>query len=314
MTERRRYHSFTEDSRRWDRYEFRADDIVIATPPKCGTTWMQTLIAYLVFGGTDLPEPMSQLSPWLDMTTNDLDEVLAQLDAQPHRRFIKTHTGLDGLPYDERVSYVVVARDPRSVAFSWDAHRQNTDLGALIDARARATGFDDLAELGPPPGPPPDDPSARFRMWVDADPAMGAVVAAPLPGMLAHLHSFWERRDAPNIELFHYADLVADLPREYARLAAFLGLAVDADRIAALADAASFAAMKEQADRLAPDVHNRIFLDNARFFAEGPGRRPDDVLTPADQRYYDEAVARLGYDADFVGWVEHGRRAVDPAR
>lgn len=36
---------------------------------------------------------------------------------------IKTHTALDGLPWDDRVTYVCVGRDPRDVALSWDNHR-----------------------------------------------------------------------------------------------------------------------------------------------------------------------------------------------
>ena len=46
------------------------------------------------------------------------DEVLARLDAQRHRRFIKTHTPLDGLPLDRRATFVVVARHPLDTAVS----------------------------------------------------------------------------------------------------------------------------------------------------------------------------------------------------
>ena len=50
------------------------------------------------------------------MLTRALDDVVADLDAQTHRRFIKTHTPLDGLPHDPRVTYIGVGRDPRDVA------------------------------------------------------------------------------------------------------------------------------------------------------------------------------------------------------
>ena len=33
------YRSWIVDSRHWDRYRPRADHIIIATYPKCGTTW-----------------------------------------------------------------------------------------------------------------------------------------------------------------------------------------------------------------------------------------------------------------------------------
>ncbi len=47
-------HNMLLDSRRWDGFEFRADDIVISTPPKCGTTWTQMITALLIFDTADL--------------------------------------------------------------------------------------------------------------------------------------------------------------------------------------------------------------------------------------------------------------------
>src|SRR5947209_5478250 len=105
---RARYRSVVQDSARWDGFAFRPGDIVISTPPKCGTTWMQMLCALLIFQKPVLDTPLAELSPWLDMLTLPRDEVVALLDAQRHRRFIKTHTPLDGLPVDERVTYVCV--------------------------------------------------------------------------------------------------------------------------------------------------------------------------------------------------------------
>lgn len=63
MTELRRYRSVVADSARWEGFQFRDGDIVISTPPKCGTTWTQMLVALLVFGSPDLPRPLAELSP-----------------------------------------------------------------------------------------------------------------------------------------------------------------------------------------------------------------------------------------------------------
>ena len=40
---RREYRTWIIDSRRWQRFRPRPTDIVIATHPKCGTTWMQRI-------------------------------------------------------------------------------------------------------------------------------------------------------------------------------------------------------------------------------------------------------------------------------
>src|SRR5579871_6302011 len=144
---RPRYRSLVEDSARWDGFALRPGDIVISTPPKCGTTWMQILCALLVFQTPVHETPLTELSPWLDMLTLRRDDVVALLDAQRHRRFIKTHTPLDGLPADERVTYVCVGRDPRDVAVSWYHHLQNVDIDVITRVRDEAVGLDDVPEL-----------------------------------------------------------------------------------------------------------------------------------------------------------------------
>ena len=60
------YRTWSADSRRWLAYQPRAGDIVVATYPKCGTTWMQRIVNLLIFQSAE-PQPVSKLSPWYDM-------------------------------------------------------------------------------------------------------------------------------------------------------------------------------------------------------------------------------------------------------
>ncbi len=103
-----RYRTSLDDSARWEGFSFGPGDIVISAPSKSGTTWTQMICALLVFQTADLPAPLTALSPWLDMRVRPVSEVRDHLDAQHHRRFIKTHTPLDGLPADPRATYLVV--------------------------------------------------------------------------------------------------------------------------------------------------------------------------------------------------------------
>src|SRR5204863_6078891 len=64
------------------------------------------LCAMLVHQATTFPQPLNQLSRWLERHRDPIDEAVAAFDAQPWRRIIKTHTPLDGVPYDPEVSYV----------------------------------------------------------------------------------------------------------------------------------------------------------------------------------------------------------------
>ena len=92
---------------------------MISTPAKCGTTWTQMLVALMIFDGPDFPAPLDLISPWLDMCNRAVEDVRRDLDAQTHRRFIKTHTPLDGLPVRTDVTYVVVGRDPATCRCRW---------------------------------------------------------------------------------------------------------------------------------------------------------------------------------------------------
>ena len=144
-----RYRSAEEDSARWRDFPFRAGDIVISTRSKSGTTWMQMICALLVFGTPDLPAPLPQLSPWLDHLIEPVDEVVRRLAAQPHRRFVKTHTPLDGVPIDPRATYVVVARHPLDMAVSLYHQGDNID-------RARLRQLTGTPEPSGPPQARPD--------------------------------------------------------------------------------------------------------------------------------------------------------------
>ena len=305
MAELQRYRSFVSDNARWDGFPFRAGDVVISTPPKCGTTWMQTLCAMLVLDTVELPAPLSEISPWLDMQTNDPVAIRARLDAQQHRRIIKTHTPMDGLPFDERVTYICVGRDPRDASLSWDHHMANMDMANLVTARANAVGLDDLEEFGPMPEPPPPDPRERFWMWAGDD--KGVLVSTTLASLFRHLRTFWDIRDQPGIALFHYGDLLADLPGEVRRLAGVLAIDVTDAQVTAIADAAAFDTMKRQADAFVPDVANRIWQSNTDFFHRGTSGQWRDLLDEEDLRRYHARVAELA-PPDLAAWAHGGWR------
>ena len=299
--ELKRYRSIIADSVRWEGFRFRDDDIVISTPPKSGTTWTQMMCALLVLDTLELDRPLASISPWLDMQTNSVADVFALLEAQEHRRIIKTHTPLDGIPLDDRVTYVCVGRDPRDAGLSWEHHMANLDFTALLEAREKAVGLDDLGEFELPM-PPLDDPVERFWTWATAD-VEG--LAVTLPRILDHLGTFWDHRHDPNVALFHYADYKADLPGQVTRLAGVLGIPVSDGRAQAIADAVSFSRMKEQADRYAPDVHNRIWQSTESFFHKGTNGQWRDVLDDDGQRRYDALVAER-IDPDLAAWAHQG--------
>lgn len=133
----REYREPDSDNARWDGFEFRPGDVVIAAPSKSGTTWTQLLVALLIFDGTDFPESIGRMSMWMDQRTRTVEEAHAAFAAQTHRRFIKTHTPLDGVPILDQVRYVCVGRDPQDAAISMIHHSDNMDRRRFRSAYRR---------------------------------------------------------------------------------------------------------------------------------------------------------------------------------
>ena len=123
--ERREYHSAVADSARWQGFVPRAGDVFVCTPAKCGTTWMQSIVASLLWPTSDPPGPVLAISPWIELKIVPAAEMHAQLAAQTHRRFMKTHTPADGIPWFDEARYVFVARDGRDAFMSLCNHIEN---------------------------------------------------------------------------------------------------------------------------------------------------------------------------------------------
>jgi aryl sulfotransferase len=311
QTARTRYRSILADSSRWDGFAFRAGDVVISTPPKCGTTWTQMLCALLIFDGPDFPAPLNQLSLWLDKCTVPLAEMTAAYAAQTHRRFIKTHTPLDGVPRQADFTYLVVGRDPRDAAISFEHHAANMDFAHLVELRAAVVGNEDLAEI-PVPRVRSEDPAERFRSFL-VDETYGR--PPTLAKVLHHLDTGWQRRREPNVALFHYADYQTDLVGELLRLASVLGIPCSSERARELAPEASLARMRERAAEVAPGASQGNWKDVRAFFRSGGSGEWRARLSAADLAAYEARVAQL-VGADLAGWMHGGRLAsgVDPAR
>jgi hypothetical protein len=290
-----RYRSADEDSARWNGFVFRDRDIVISTRSKSGTTWMQMICALLVFQTPKLPAPLVDLSPWLDWLGAPREEVHSRLAAQRHRRFIKTHTPLDGVPLDPRVHYVVVARHPLDMAVS--LYHQ----GANLD-RARMRQLTGRPEPEERAGPPPSL-HQWLGTWIEREVEPGDALDS-LPGVLWHLSDAWARRHAPNVVLVHFDDLSADLDGEMRRVADVLGFDVPADVWPELVAAATFDRMRANAELLAPDAAG-VLKDRGAFFRSGRSGQGRDLLSADQVARYRDRSARLA-PPDLLRWLHRG--------
>lgn len=298
----RRYQALMYDSERWDGFELRPGDIVISTPPKCGTTWTQMICALLILQEPELPLPLDTLSPWIDMVTRARREVFEDLGAQTHRRFIKTHTPLDGLPNDPTITYICVGCDPRDVALSMDHHIANTNIDAFLNQRERAAAIDGI-ELGPlrPSPPRPDGDRDRFWRWID-DETPSTQIGSSLRRTLEHLQTFRNAAEGLDIVHLHYDDLKADLDGQMRQLAGRLAIDVDEHRWPRLVQAATFDSMRKRAGTTVPGGGAEHWKDPSAFFSRGTSGQWRDLLDHADLERYVVRVRSLAPDG-LVEWL-----------
>jgi aryl sulfotransferase len=289
-----RYRSDDEDSARWRGFAFRPGDIVVSARSKSGTTWVQMICALLIFQTGELPEPLGRLSPWLDWLGVPRQEIYERLSAQRHRRIIKTHTPLDGIPLDARAVYIVVARHPLDMAVSLYHQGDNIDRVRLRE----------LTGQPEPQGPTAPRPSLHRWMlsWIDGQGHPHEQLDS-LPGVVWHAADAWRRRREPNIVLVHYDDLRADLAGSMRQMAATLEITVPESTWPEIVEAAGFEQMRARAQRTAPDPAD-ILKDRAQFFRRGSSGEGREALSPDELAHYDTRVTSMA-PADVLAWLHH---------
>ncbi len=293
------YKNHLQDSTRWENFKSRDGDIFVCTPAKCGTTWTQMICALLIFQKPEFERPLSDYTPWLDMLLNPIEKVLANLEAQTHRRFIKTHTPFDGLPYYENTTYLCVGRDPRDAFLSMGNHSRNINPEFMKKFMANAK--------------PESRPDEQEKKLTAGERFLKEITAPTIPGstdnpagVLPYIKSFWEYRHLPNVHLMHYSDMKRDLGGETRRIAKVLGIEVAEELWPVLIRAAEFENMKMNSGKLAPDADTGIWREPGKFFNKGESGQWRDVFSPEELAGY-EKVMRERLSPELANWIEKGR-------
>ena len=287
----RELHNHHFDSTIWNDLKFRDDDIVIATYAKAGTTWMQQIVAQLMFDG-DPDVAVAEMSPWVDLRVPPKEVKLPLLEAQTHRRFMKTHLPVDAIRFCPKAKYLYIGRDGRDVVWSMYNHHVNANqtwYDALNDTPGR---------VGPPIGPPPDDIRQYWREWLDRD-------GYPFWSFWENVRSWCAVRDLPNVKFIHFANLKHDMAREIRGIAEFLDIPIKESRWEAILEHCSFEWMKKNATKTVPlggafwDAGAEVFIN------KGVNGRWSQTLTPEEVAEY-ETRSRSELGDECAHWLATG--------
>ncbi|MDP3660441.1 sulfotransferase domain-containing protein [Phenylobacterium sp.] len=286
----RELHNHHMDSTAWNDFRFRDDDVIVGTYGKSGTTWTQQIVGQLVFkGATDVP--IHEISPWWDMRVIP-PQARQAVEAQTHRRIIKTHLPVDALLFSPKAKYLYVGRDGRDVLWSLYNHHANANqlwYDVLNDTPGR---------VGPPIERPDPDIRRYFRTWLEQD-------GQPFWSFWDNISSWWAVRQLPNVKLVHFARLKADLAGEMREIADFLDIDIPDAQWPKVVEHCTFDYMKAHAEEMAP-MGGRVFEGGAKtFINKGVNGRWHDVLSPAESLAYERmAVEKLGPDC--ARWLMTG--------
>ena len=271
---------------RWPTWVPRKGDILVCTPPKCGTTWTQAMLAMLLHGGREIPERIPILSPWVDAALGDAKEVATSLERQLARRVVKTHTPADGFPVWEGVTVVAVYRHPLDIFFSLRKHAWNRK-GAIDHPMRRPLEIALAFYL-----------SSELRVD-DFDRDTLATVAQ-------HFRATVLGRRIPKLVLLHYADMIADRRGTVRQLAEGAEIEANETLIDEVVNATGFETMRAGADRFVPKAGTGFWEDEAAFFDSGTNEKWRGQLGDGDLELYAARIGELVPEVGARRWLEFG--------
>ena len=280
------------DSTFWNDFVFRDDDIIIGTWAKAGTTWVQQILSQIIFNGEE-GLPVADMSPWIDLRIPPKEVKMPEVEAQTHRRFIKTHLPVDALIFSPKAKYIYIARDGRDVVWSLYNHHTNAN-DFWYEALNETPGL-----VGPPMAKPVDSIVQYYHDWLDKD-------GFPFWSFWENIRSWWEIRDLPNVKLIHFGALKEDMPGEIRAIADFIDCSIDESKWEDILEHCSFDYMKANATASVP--LGGAFWDGGAetFVHKGTNGRWKDVLSEEEcAKYEDMAIKELGEDC--AGWLKTGQ-------
>lgn len=283
------------DSRIWADFPVRDDDVVVITPPKCGTTWIRSMVLTLIFGKTGMDVIVNEVSPWLDCGFRDQSKISNILDEQTHRRCIKTHTPFDGITFSPDCTYIAVYRHPMDAYISMRKHMENLKI------KINGSGYHY-----------PEDVRGGFRNFVEYDDAQFGTDLMSVASIVYHYKSVKQWAHLPNVHLFHYADMSRNLGREMNRLSGILGHEYPQELMDEFVEANRFNIMKSNVARHVAPKESTIFKDDAEFFSSGTNNKWEKYLSTGDTASYDSRIVQL-LPARDISWLQWGNTEANPA-
>ncbi|KAM3616950.1 uncharacterized protein V6R79_000245 [Siganus canaliculatus] len=216
-------HYFTDNWEKIQNFQARPDDILIATYPKAGTTWVSYILDLLHFGQT-APErqtsiPIDHRVPFMEIYIPSVISGVEQaINLPTSPRLIKTHFPVQFVPksfWEQKCKMIYVARNAKDNVVSY-------------------FHFDRMTSVEPEPG----DWSSYLQRFMKGKMVFGS--------WYDHVSGWWKKKQTySNIHYMFFEDMIEDTGREIDNLCSFLSLSPSVEEKQRITGGVQFDKMKK---------------------------------------------------------------------
>ncbi|XP_068099951.1 sulfotransferase 1C1-like [Hyperolius riggenbachi] len=207
----------------WDKFQnfqAREDDLLIATYPKAGTTWMQEIVDLIMLQGDvekSMRAPGYVKVPFLDLNPKPMPSGVDAANAMPSPRVLKTHMPIKLVPpsfWEKNCKVIYVARNAKDIMVSY-FYFQKLNLRL----------------------PDPGTWNEYFSTFLAGDVAWGS--------WFDHVIDWWKAKEEHRILYVFYEDIIEDPKREIRKIAKFMEQEVSDEVLETIHHHTSFEVMKD---------------------------------------------------------------------
>ncbi|XP_010592458.1 sulfotransferase 1E1 isoform X1 [Loxodonta africana] len=213
---------YKDFAKNWDNveaFQARPDDLLIATYPKSGTTWVSEIVDLIYKEGNVekcKEDVIFNRIPFLECKNEEHFDGIKQLENMASPRIVKTHLPPEYLPvsfWEKNCKMIYLCRNVKDVAVSYYYFH------LMVPAHPNPGTFPEFVE--------------KF---------MNGEV--PYGSWYKHVKSWWEKSKSPNILFLFYEDMHEDIRKEVIKVIHFLGREPSEELVETIVNHTSFQEMK----------------------------------------------------------------------
>ncbi len=240
-------------------YEPDARDVFICTYPKCGTNWAMQIAHQIATRAKGEYEHIHDVVPWPDFTRQDIivpiEDDSIRAAAATGLRVIKTHLEWERIPYSVDARYICILRNPKDAFVSSYHFVRDIFFGPVMPS---------------------------VDVWLDLFCSDGFPFVWP-----DHVNGYWAARNLPNVMILTFEEMKADMPLAISKIAEFMGVELDDEELAKVAEKSTFDYMQNIGHKFDPPAITPLASSDRKMIRRGASGSSGELLNAVQQQKID---------------------------